>query len=125
MKDTSARAVAVKVLTAADGPMTASEIAEQVLATPGVTLTGKTPKATVSAIVTSYAKKGKVFVSDGGKPQRYSLLATDAPVETEKLAAPQPADEPVADGDLAKDDVKPDTKPERKPRNRTKAAAKA
>lgn len=68
----SAREAAIRVLKAAGGPLDMKDIVERVLKTKGVKLTGKTPAATIAAIVSSHAKKGKTFKKVGRA--RYDLL---------------------------------------------------
>lgn len=109
----SGRAACIAALAAAQGPLTATEIATVVVDSGVVpTLKGKTPKATLSAQITSGAKKGEIFKRVGSKrPARFTLKdgveANDELVETlrakvAELAASQKTEQPEA---------KPDPKP--------------
>jgi hypothetical protein len=57
MNRVSAKDATTAVLKAAEGPMSVAEIAEKVLATDGVRLAGKTPAATIAAILSVENKK--------------------------------------------------------------------
>jgi HB1, ASXL, restriction endonuclease HTH domain len=53
----SARARAIEVVKRARGPIAVKDVVKKVLATPGVELKGKTPDATISAMLYTEAKK--------------------------------------------------------------------
>lgn len=57
MNRVSAKDATTAVLKAAEGPLSVAEIAEKVLATDGVKLDGKTPAATIAAILSVENKK--------------------------------------------------------------------
>lgn len=79
-KKVSGRQACVAAIRAAGKPLTANEIATAVVESGVVEgLKGKTPKATLSAQVTSGAKKGQTFKRVGSsKPAKFDLAA-DAP----------------------------------------------
>lgn len=64
-KKVTAKEAARKVLAKADGPLNVKVIAEKVVATKGVTLAGKTPEATIAAMLHVEAKKGNIFQKAG------------------------------------------------------------
>lgn len=76
----SGREACIAAIRAAGKPLTAGEIANAVIASGVVpSLKGKTPKATLSAQITSGAKKGDTFKRVGSsKPAKFDLKA-DAP----------------------------------------------
>ena len=61
----TAREAAVEVLGAAGGPLKSAEIARRVLAVSGVRLEGKTPEATVAAMLAVENKKPDGAVRPG------------------------------------------------------------
>lgn len=69
------RMAAVAAIKAAGRALTAGEIAEAVIASGVVKgLKGATPKATISAMVTSGAKNGRVFRRVGdGRPAKFNV----------------------------------------------------
>lgn len=127
----SGRDACIAAIRAAGKPLTAGEISTAVVESGVVAgLKGKTPKATLSAQITSGAKKGQVFKRVGTtKPAKFDLKA-DAPespadlVEALKAkvaevisskpapaAAPKPAAKAPAAAAAGKgDDVTPDPK---------------
>jgi hypothetical protein len=56
-KKVSARARAIEVVKRARGPIAVKDVVKKVLDTPGVELKGKTPDATISAMLYTEAKK--------------------------------------------------------------------
>jgi HB1, ASXL, restriction endonuclease HTH domain len=56
-KKPSTREVAIGIIHRARGPIEVSKVVKKVLATEGVELKGKTPEATVSAMIYTEAKK--------------------------------------------------------------------
>lgn len=60
-KRITGKAAMVAVLKRAKGPLPAKEIIARALRTKGVALAGKTPEATLSAILATENKKGGIF----------------------------------------------------------------
>lgn len=139
----SGRQACIAAIRAGDRPMSANEIATLVVESGIVEgLKGKTPKATLSAQITSAAKKGELFKKVGqGRPARFALRA-DAPESDEKVvkklrdrlakteaATTEPEAEvevptAAADGDTASGDgtqVEPDPKPTASTRRRSRS----
>lgn len=87
----SSLTAATAAIRAAGRPLTAAEISSLVVDANVVPrLSGKTPKATVSAQVTSNAKKGRIFKPvEDTKPQQFSVLDDVAETPEELLAALQ------------------------------------
>jgi hypothetical protein len=53
----SAKVAVAEILAAAGGPMASQDIIEKVLAHPHVELTGKTPRSTIAAILSTESRK--------------------------------------------------------------------
>lgn len=106
----SGREACIAAIRAAGKPLTANEIATAVIASGVVpTLKGKTPKATLSAQITSGAKKGEVFKRVGStKPSRFDLKS-DAPESPAELVEALKA--AVKEATAPKKDETPKAKP--------------
>jgi HB1, ASXL, restriction endonuclease HTH domain len=66
-KKVSARARALEVVKRARGPIAVQDVVKKVLATPGVELKGKTPDATISAMLYTEAKKPDGAIRKAGR----------------------------------------------------------
>lgn len=80
-KKVSARDAAIAALTRAGTPMTASAIIDKVQTTKGVVLAGKTPRATIQAILSTEAKR------EGGAIRRVETGVYEAAPATTTPAA--------------------------------------
>lgn len=89
-KDVSAKQVAIDVLRAADGPLKAKEIAKRVIDSGRCSgLKGKTPEATVSAMLAVGSKPGGPFKRvDKGT---YTLADSTAAAAAREKRPPKPA----------------------------------
>ena len=63
----SARVRAIEVVKRARGPIAVKDVVKKVLATEGVELKGKTPEATVSAMIYTEAKKEDGAIRKAGR----------------------------------------------------------
>lgn len=98
----SAKEAARQVLAAAAGPLNIKVICERVLAKENLALKGKTPDATIAAVLHVAAKKGDLFRKTGRGI--FELIPTEGtPKATPKAAAP--AAEPSDDGHDPRGDV--------------------
>lgn len=82
MEKKSARQAAIEVLQKEGGPLATKELAQRTLATKGVELKGKTPVATIAAMLATSNKKGGPFVRFS--PGVYGLRDEVAEPEREK-----------------------------------------
>jgi hypothetical protein len=87
MKRVSAKDAAVRVLKREGGPLKATVIAERVLATKGVKLAGKTPAATIAAMLSvENGKEDGLFVRT--EPGTYTLRSAKPKAEKPVEATP-------------------------------------
>jgi len=88
-KGEPAKQVAIDVLRNAGSPLHAKEIAERVLASGRAALKGKTPEATISALLAVGSKPGGPFTRvDKGT---YTLAERTGPATVEAAPSPKPA----------------------------------
>lgn len=137
----SGREACIAAIAAAGKPLTANEIATAVVESGLVpTLKGATPKATLSAQITSGAKKGETFRKVGtGRPQKFDLKSGVEPIAdlveklrpkvqevAERKAAPKQAAKSAAKSPAkaaAPKDGKPQASPDPKPGSAKKQTA--
>ena len=118
-KQTSAKQVAVDVLRKAGEPLHAKEIAKRVLASGRCAgLKGKTPEATISAMLAVGSKPGGPFT----RVDKGTYTLADTPTTAGKPAEPKPATTPKrSTARKAAATVKPKTAAKRSPTKRTTA----
>jgi hypothetical protein len=88
-KGEPAKQVVIEVLRNAGTPLHAKQIAERVLASGRTALKGKTPEATISALLAVGSKPGGPFTRVG--KGTYTLAETTGPATAEAVPAPKPA----------------------------------
>ncbi len=104
MERLSAREAAIKVLKRANEPLATKEIAKRVLAMQGVTMKGKTPEATIAAMLAVSNKKGGEFERTAPGVYRLRDEATTPEEKPEEAPAEEPTVKPEdeMDSDLTK-----------------------
>jgi hypothetical protein len=88
-KGEPAKQVAIDVLRKAGTPLHAKEIAERVLTSGRAALKGKTPEATISALLAVGSKPGGPFTRVG--KGTFTLAETTGPATAEAAPSPKPA----------------------------------